>query len=149
MMREKLLAIGDDFEIKKASHRRGGRTGHTAYYVDAKALRVRDTIKLREGSRHGKVLYKIQERKLRIRDAMTIEDDDGRKIAELKKRNKEMKARSRRKVLNQFSPFLAEEVVWELDKKWIVRVPCFSLVADRLTSPVPPTVTNNTASHDS
>ena len=44
-----------------------------------------------------------------------------------------MKARSRRKVLSKFSPYLAEEVVWELDKKWLVRVPCFSLVAERLT----------------
>ena len=85
MMREKLLTFGDDYEIKKASHRRGGHVGHTAYYVDAKVLRVRDTIKLRE-SKHGKVLYKTQERKMRVRDAMTIEDDDGRKIAELKKR---------------------------------------------------------------
>ena len=48
-------------------------------------------------------------------------------------RNQEMKARSRRKVLSKFSPYLAEEVVWELDKKWLVRVPCFSLVAERLT----------------
>ena len=84
-MREKLLAFGDDFEIKKASHRRGGRVGHTAYYVDNKVLRVRETIKLRE-SRHGDVLYQIQERKLRVRDAMAIEDGKGRKVAELKKR---------------------------------------------------------------
>jgi len=48
-------------------------------------------------------------------------------------RNKEMRARSRRKVLSKFSPYLAEEVVWELDKKWLVRVPCFSLVAERLS----------------
>ena len=48
-------------------------------------------------------------------------------------RNKEVRARSRRKVLNQFSPKLAEDVVWELDKRWLVRVPCFSLVAERVT----------------
>ena len=47
-------------------------------------------------------------------------------------RNKEVRARSRRKVLNQFSPKLAEDVVWELDKRWLVRVPCFSLVAERV-----------------
>ena len=46
-------------------------------------------------------------------------------------RNKEMRARSRRKVLNQFSPFLTEEIVWELDKKWLVKIPAFSLIADR------------------
>ena len=48
-------------------------------------------------------------------------------------RNTEVRARSRRKVLNQFSPKLAEEVVWELDKRWLVRVPCFSLVAERVS----------------
>ena len=35
--------------------------------------------------------------------------------------------------LIQVLSYLAEEVVWELDKKWLVRVPCFSLVAERLT----------------
>jgi len=44
----------------------------------------------------------------------------------------EVKAKSRRKVMNKFSPHLAEEVVWELDKQWLVRVPCFSLVAERV-----------------
>ena len=48
-------------------------------------------------------------------------------------RNKEVRARSRRKVLHGFSPYLAEEVVWELDKKWLVKVPCFSLAAERIT----------------
>ena len=47
--------------------------------------------------------------------------------------DKEMRARSRRKVLSKFSPYLAEEVVWELDKKGRVRVPCVSLVAERLS----------------
>ena len=46
-------------------------------------------------------------------------------------RNKEMRARSRRKVLQKFSPYLSEEVVWELDKKWLVKIPCFALIADR------------------
>jgi len=48
-------------------------------------------------------------------------------------RNKEMRARSRRKVLSKFSPKLAEDVVWELDKSWLVRVPVFSLCAERLS----------------
>ena len=33
VMREKLLAFGNDFEIKKASRRQGGRIGPTAFYV--------------------------------------------------------------------------------------------------------------------
>ncbi|KAL9179274.1 hypothetical protein ACHAXT_008564 [Thalassiosira profunda] len=69
----------------KASHRRGGRIGHTAFYVDNKVARARTTINLRE-SRRGDVLFQIQERKLRARDAMAIEDGDGRKVAEIKKR---------------------------------------------------------------
>ena len=85
VLREKLLAVGDDFEIKKASHRRGGRIGHTAFYVDNKVARARTTINLRE-TRRGDVLFQIQERKLRARDAMAIEDGDGRKVAEIKKR---------------------------------------------------------------
>lgn len=32
-MREKILAFGNDFEIKKASRRQGGRIGPTAFYV--------------------------------------------------------------------------------------------------------------------
>ncbi|KAL9189372.1 hypothetical protein ACHAXT_009047 [Thalassiosira profunda] len=62
------------------------RSGRTEFYVDAKKLRVRDTIKFRKDSRHGDVLYEIQERKLRARDAMTIEDGNGKKVAEIKKR---------------------------------------------------------------
>jgi len=85
VMREKLLTFGKDFEIKEATHRRGGKLGGTAFYVDNKVLRARETFNLRE-SRHGEVLYQIQERKLRARDAMKIEDGDGEKIAEIKKR---------------------------------------------------------------
>ncbi|KAL7534094.1 hypothetical protein ACHAWF_004718 [Thalassiosira exigua] len=85
VMREKLLAFGNDFEIKKASRRHGGRIGHTAFYVDNKILRVRETFNLRT-SRRGATVYQIQERKARLRDSMAIEDGDGRKVAEIKKR---------------------------------------------------------------
>merc|ERR1712014_403298 len=50
-----------------------------------KIVRVRETFNLREFHRR-KVLYSIQERKLRVRDSMSIEDGDGEKIAEIKKR---------------------------------------------------------------
>eukprot|EP00956_Cyclotella_meneghiniana_P010437 scaffold14511_cov55-Cyclotella_meneghiniana.AAC.7 len=85
VMREKLLAFGNDFEIKKASRRQGGRIGPTAFYVDNKVVRIRETFNLRK-SRGGDTLYQIQERKARIRDAMAIEDSNGDKVAELKKR---------------------------------------------------------------
>jgi len=85
-MREKLLTFGDDFTIEKLnSKRRGGRKGRPAYYCDNKVLRVRETFNLRE-FHHRKVLYSIQERKARVRDSMAIENEDGDKIAEIKKR---------------------------------------------------------------
>jgi len=84
-MREKLLTFGDDFTIEKLSRRRGGRKGRPAYYCDNKIVRVRETFNLRE-FHHRKVLYTIQEKKLRIRDSMAIENEDGEKIAEIKKR---------------------------------------------------------------
>lgn len=86
-MREKLLTFGDDFTIEKLStKRRGGRKGRPAYYADNKVLRARETFHLRE-FHHKKVLYSIQERKLRVRDSMAIENHDGEKIAEIKKRS--------------------------------------------------------------
>jgi len=85
-MREKLLTFGKDFEIKEASHRRGGHTGKAKYYVDNKVLvRARETFNIRS-SRHGEVLYQVQERKLRVRDTMKIEDGNGDEIAMIKKR---------------------------------------------------------------
>jgi uncharacterized protein YxjI len=63
-MREKLVAIGDDYWIEDES-------GNRAYKVDGKVVRVRDTFVLRDAS--GEVAAKIQERKLRVRDSMKIE----------------------------------------------------------------------------
>jgi uncharacterized protein YxjI len=66
LMREKLLAIGDDFWIEND---RGERT----YKVNGKAVRLRDTFVLENGS--GQEVARIQERKLTIRDKMAIERD--------------------------------------------------------------------------
>jgi uncharacterized protein YxjI len=65
-MREKLLAIGDDFWIENGA-------GERAFKVDGKALRIRDTLKFEDTSGHE--LLRIQERKLRVRDTMAIERD--------------------------------------------------------------------------
>jgi uncharacterized protein YxjI len=75
-MREKILAIGDDFWIENDR-------GEKAYKVDGKVLRVRNTLQL-EDARHN-VVAVVQERELRLRDSMAIERD-GRKIAEVHKR---------------------------------------------------------------
>jgi uncharacterized protein YxjI len=63
-MREKIMAIGDDFWIEDED-------GNKVYKVDGKAVRLRDTFILQDAS--GNELSKIQEKKLSVRDKMTIE----------------------------------------------------------------------------
>ena len=84
-MREKLMAFGNDFTIEKMDEGKCRGKGEPAYYVDNKIVRVRETFNIKT-SRSGKVLYQVQERKLRVRDCMAIEDENGRKVAEIKKR---------------------------------------------------------------
>jgi uncharacterized protein YxjI len=62
-MRERLLAFGDDFFIETGAGRR-------AFWVDGKALRVRDTLHFKD--MQGNEIYRIQEKMMRIRDSMTI-----------------------------------------------------------------------------
>lgn len=75
-MRERLLAIGDDSYIENAA-------GLRAYWVDGKALRVRETLIFKD--LQGNEIYKIQERKARIRDTMKIQTANGDDIAIVKK----------------------------------------------------------------
>ena len=74
-MREKLLAIGDDFWIENGA-------GERTFKVNGKALRIRDTLIFEDP--HGHELLKIQERKLHIRDTMAIERD-GDTVATVRK----------------------------------------------------------------
>jgi uncharacterized protein YxjI len=64
LMREKLLAIGDDFWIENDQ-------GERVYKVNGKAFRLRQTFVLEDVS--GQELAQIQERKLSIRDKIAIE----------------------------------------------------------------------------
>jgi uncharacterized protein YxjI len=64
VMREKLLAIGDDFWIENGE-------GDRVYKVNGKAFRLRDTFVLEDPS--GAEVARIQERKLSIRDKIAIE----------------------------------------------------------------------------
>jgi uncharacterized protein YxjI len=64
IMREKLLAIGDDFWIEDDE-------GHKVYKVNGKAARARETFILEDTN--GNEVSKIQEKKLSVRDKMTIE----------------------------------------------------------------------------
>jgi uncharacterized protein YxjI len=75
-MRQKLLAIGDDFWIENED-------GARVFRVDGKALRLRDTLELEDA--HGTTLCRIQTRALRIRDSMEIEDPHGERLALVKK----------------------------------------------------------------
>jgi uncharacterized protein YxjI len=63
-MREKLLAIGDDYWIEDEQ-------GERVYKVNGKAMRVRDTFILED--REGNEVVKIQEKKMHVRGTMKVE----------------------------------------------------------------------------
>ncbi len=68
-MREKMMAIGDDFWIEDDD-------GNRLFKVNGKAARLRETFILEDAG--GNELAKIQEKKLSVRDKMTIERGDTR-----------------------------------------------------------------------
>jgi uncharacterized protein YxjI len=75
-MRQKLVAIGDDFWIENDR-------GQKVFKVDGKALRVRQTLVFEDA--HGNELAKIQERMLRVKDSMEVEGPGGGQVAMVKK----------------------------------------------------------------
>ena len=75
-MRQKMVAIGDDFWIENAA-------GERVFKVDGKAVRVRETLNFEDAQ--GNVLCRIQERKLRVRDSMAVDDASGEQVAEVHK----------------------------------------------------------------
>ncbi|MFA7265975.1 MAG: LURP-one-related family protein [Candidatus Nanopelagicales bacterium] len=76
VMKERLLAIGDDSYIENAA-------GLRAFWVDGKALRIRETLIFKD--LQGRELYKIQERKARVRDTMKIQLPNDDTVATVKK----------------------------------------------------------------
>lgn len=74
-MRQRMISIGDDYEIENDR-------GEHVFRVDGKALRVRKTLLFEDMQGHE--LCKIQERMLRAKDSMEIEDPDGGRIAMVK-----------------------------------------------------------------
>lgn len=64
VVREKMLAIGDDYWIEDED-------GRPAFYVDGKVLRVRETLELQDPE--GNVLAVIRKKLVSLRDAMTVE----------------------------------------------------------------------------
>jgi uncharacterized protein YxjI len=75
LLREKLLSIGRDFWIENDR-------GERVFRVDAKVLRVRDTVLIKDTS--GNELIKLQKRLLRARDTMAIERG-GERLATVRK----------------------------------------------------------------
>ncbi|MGP3687166.1 LURP-one-related/scramblase family protein [Streptomyces sp. IBSNAI002] len=67
LVRDKMLAIGDDYWIEDED-------GRHAFLVDGKALRVRDTLELKDPD--GRILITLREKMLSFRDAMTLERDE-------------------------------------------------------------------------
>ncbi|GAA3379458.1 LURP-one-related/scramblase family protein [Streptomyces racemochromogenes] len=66
LVRDKVLAIGDDYWIEDED-------GRHAFLVDGKALRFRDTLELEDPE--GRVLLTLREKLFTLRDAMTLERD--------------------------------------------------------------------------
>ena len=75
-MRQRMISIGDDYEIENDR-------GERVFRVDGKALRVRKTLLFEDTQ--GRELCKIQERMLRAKDSMEIEDPGGNRVAMVKK----------------------------------------------------------------
>ena len=71
-MRQRMISIGDDYEIENDQ-------GERVFKLDGKALRIRKTILFKDMDGHE--LCKIQERMLNLRDSMEIEGPDGNRMA--------------------------------------------------------------------
>ncbi|WP_037835266.1 LURP-one-related/scramblase family protein [Streptomyces sp. NRRL S-244] len=69
LVRDKMLALGDDYWIEDED-------GRHAFLVDGKALRFRDTLELKDPD--GQILITLREKLFTLRDAMTLERDERR-----------------------------------------------------------------------
>ncbi|GAA4771884.1 MULTISPECIES: LURP-one-related family protein [Streptomyces] len=76
LVRDKIFAIGDDYWIED-------ERGRHAFLVDGKALRLRDTLELKDPS--GYVLVTLRQKLLSLRGAMTIERD-GETLATIRRK---------------------------------------------------------------
>lgn len=76
LVRDKMLAIGDDYWIEDED-------GRHAFLVDGKALRFRDTLELKDPD--GRILITLREKLFALRDAMTLERDE-RRLAVIRKK---------------------------------------------------------------
>jgi uncharacterized protein YxjI len=75
-VQERLLAFGDDFYVENAR-------GERVFWVDGKALRIRDTLLFKD--LQGNERYRIQEQLFRVRESMTLYNADGSTAAQIRK----------------------------------------------------------------
>lgn len=68
LVRDRIFAIGDDYWIDDEH-------GRHAFLADGKAMRLRDTLEIKDPE--GRVLITLRRRMFGLRDAMTIERDGG------------------------------------------------------------------------
>ena len=76
LMRQKIVAFGDDFYIENEQ-------GERVFHIDAKVITIRDTLVFED--MQGRELCRIKEKLVKIKDTMNIEDPDGKTIATVKK----------------------------------------------------------------
>ncbi|OEJ25958.1 hypothetical protein AS594_17090 [Streptomyces agglomeratus] len=76
LVRDRIFGIGDDYWIEDEN-------GHHAFLVDGKAMRLRDTLEIKDPA--GRVLVTLREKALSVRDAMTVERD-GQTLATVRKK---------------------------------------------------------------
>lgn len=76
LVRDRIFAIGDDYWIEDAD-------GRKAFLVDGKAMRLRDTLEIKDPT--GQVLITLREKMFSLRDAMTIERG-GEPLATIRKK---------------------------------------------------------------
>lgn len=74
-MTQRLVAIGDDYYVEN-------KAGEQVFVIDGKALRARDTLKMKDLETGNK--YKIQEKVARATDTMTVRKN-GERVAAVKK----------------------------------------------------------------
>jgi uncharacterized protein YxjI len=75
-MRQRLIAIGDDFWIEDEA-------GNRVFKVNGRALRVRKMLTIED--LQGQEQCRIQERMLRVRETMVVEDPSGASMATVRK----------------------------------------------------------------
>ncbi|MFE0099337.1 LURP-one-related/scramblase family protein [Streptomyces sp. NPDC059009] len=76
LVRDRLLGIGDDYWIEDDR-------GRKVFFVDGKAMRLRETFELKD--MQGRILVEIKAKLLALRDTMVIERD-GEALAKVKRK---------------------------------------------------------------